>query len=61
MSRPLKPQAPTANGRALHRSDAELERLSRVTHADVVDARDLWHRTAPERFRDLIDATQDRE
>lgn len=46
-------------GRALPRTDADLERLATITPADVHAARVLWEELAPERYRGLIEAKVD--
>jgi hypothetical protein len=49
---------PRAKGKAIRRSDEELDALAEVTPEDIEAARDLWDKDAPERYRGLIDAEE---
>jgi hypothetical protein len=52
---------PRAKGRAIRRSDAEINDLARIGPDDEGPAKDLWHRDAPRKFKGLIDADADDE
>jgi molecular chaperone GrpE (heat shock protein) len=47
----------TAKGKALSRSEAELDILSRITDRDIQQARRDWKANCAEGFEGLIDAT----
>jgi hypothetical protein len=59
---PTEPEAdqdaPRAKGRALPRTDDDLDRLSRISRQDREAGISFWHNHAPAKFKGLIDATK---
>lgn len=53
---PDTPEPPKARGKALCRTDAELDQLSEVSQWDINQARALWEDKAPEEYKGLIEA-----
>ncbi|MBU6429355.1 MAG: hypothetical protein KGR26_10115 [Cyanobacteria bacterium REEB65] len=53
---PDTPEPRTAKGKALQRSDQDLERLSEVSQWDINKARAYWEEHAPEDAKGLIEA-----
>lgn len=43
-------------GKPLELTDADLDELSKVTAEDIKNAREFWHKHAPDKFTDLLDA-----
>ena len=43
--------------RAIPWTDADLDRLAEITPEAVEESRAWWHRHAPARYRELLDAT----
>lgn len=48
-------------GKAIHWTEEDLDRLSRVTDTDVDHAVQVWRDTAPPEYRDLLDAATEEE
>jgi hypothetical protein len=51
------PDRPRAKGKALPRTAADIDRMSRVTERAIAAGRKDWKQRAPGAFRGLIDAT----
>lgn len=56
MSKPADEKPPTARGKALRRSDAELDELARVSQWDINTARAYWREKTDPEFKELIEA-----
>lgn len=52
---------PKARGKATRHTAAEIAAMAEVKPEDEGPAKATWHRTAPESYRGLIDATADDE
>ena len=54
-------ETPKPKGKPLSLTDNDLEQLAKVTDADIERVAALWRRTAPDEFRNLLDAEETEE